>query len=135
MPRRQIRKELDGAAKMETARIRTLSQVRIEQVLMAGPPLLLCLSLSQLLAFYTSLVDRMLGSSASLTQTLAGCRQLAARVFLEQLKGSGEKLIRYPPQPPKDLAPPPQVCFPDLLPLLPLLFTTRSLSQERMKAS
>ena len=122
----------DGALKMEDAKITPLSQVRIEQVLMAGPPLLLCLSLSQLLAFYTSLVDRMLGSSASLTQTLAGCRQLAARVFLEQLKGSGEKLMRYPPQPPKDLAPPPQVCSPDSLPQLPLLLTTRCILQEGM---
>ena len=84
-------------------------QVRVEQVLMATPPLLLCFSLSQLLGFYTSLVDRLLGNSASLTHTLAGCRQLASRIFREQLKAAGDKLVRYPPPPPKDLSPPQQV--------------------------
>ena len=84
-------------------------QVRVEQVLMATPPLLLCFSLSQLLGFYTSLVDRLLGNSASLTHTLAGCRQLASRIFREQLKAAGDKLMRYPPSPPKDLSPPQQV--------------------------
>jgi hypothetical protein len=83
-------------------------QVRVEQVLLGSPPLLLCFSLSQLLAFYTSLVDRLMGSS-SLTHTLASCRQLAARVFHEQLKGFGDRLLRYPPPPPKDLSPPQQV--------------------------
>lgn len=84
-------------------------QVRVEQVLMATPPLLLCFSLSQLLGFYTSLIDRLLGDNASLTQTLASCRQLAARIFREQLQAAGDKLMRYPPPPPRDLSLPQQV--------------------------
>lgn len=74
---------------------------------MGSPPLLLCFSLSQLLAFYTALVDRLMGPS-SLTHTLASCRQLAARVFHEQLKGYGDRVLRYPPAPPRDLSPPQQ---------------------------
>ena len=84
-------------------------QVRIEQVLLGSPPLLLCFSLSQLLGFYTNLVDKLLGNDANLTQTLASCRQLASRRFQEQLKQMGEKLLRYVPPPPKDLSVPNQV--------------------------
>ena len=84
-------------------------QVRIEQVLLGSPPLLLCFTVSQLLAFYGTTVDRLLGSEGQLTEVLASCHQLAKRVFHEQLKRRGDQLVRSPPAPPKDLSPPQQV--------------------------
>lgn len=83
--------------------------MRIEQVLMTSPPLLLCFQLSQLHAFYYSLITRMVGVNAHLSQTLRSCRDMAQRVFFEQIKARGDKVLRNPPPPPKDLTPPPQV--------------------------
>lgn len=34
---------------------------------------------------------------------------MALRIFHEQIKQRGEKLVRYPPAPPRDLSPPQQV--------------------------
>ena len=87
------------------------AQVRIEGMLMAGPPLLLCFQIAQLLAFYARTVGRLAGAgnASRLADTLAGCAALARRVFAEQLKARGDRLLRYPPAPPGDLSPPPQV--------------------------
>ena len=41
--------------------------------------------------------------------SLQGCREMASRIFYDQLKGKGDQLMRYPPAPPKDLSPPHQV--------------------------
>ena len=120
--------------------------MRIEQVLLAGPALLLCFRVSQLLTFYHGTVSQLLGPgsqaralhalgpapacvaghvpdtlrggepptdvprgvAAQLAGTLAAADQLARRMFAEQLKARGDKLLRYPPAPPPDLSPPPQ---------------------------
>ena len=92
-------------------------QVRIEQVLLGSPPLLLCFTVSQLLAFYGTTVDRLLGSEGQLTEVLVSCHQLAKRVFHEQLKRRGDQLVRSPPAPPKDLSPPQQVTAMVLMPI------------------
>ncbi|KIZ02121.1 Conserved oligomeric Golgi complex subunit 6 [Monoraphidium neglectum] len=84
-------------------------RVRVEQVIMMSPPLLLCFQLSQLGAFYHDLVSRILGPSAALSTTLAGCRDMARRAFFEQLRAAGDRLLRAPPAPAADLLPPPQV--------------------------
>eukprot|EP00879_Flechtneria_rotunda_P009830 GHRR01010282.1.p1 GENE.GHRR01010282.1~~GHRR01010282.1.p1 ORF type:complete len:398 (+),score=135.87 GHRR01010282.1:1055-2248(+) len=84
-------------------------RVRIEQVLMMSPPLLLCYQLGQLTLFYHSLVVNVLGSKAALSQTLGACGELANRTFLEQLRVFGERMLRTPPPPPPDLTPPTQV--------------------------
>ncbi|KAF6250612.1 component of oligomeric golgi complex 6 [Scenedesmus sp. NREL 46B-D3] len=84
-------------------------KVRVEQVLMMTPPLLLCYQLGQLTSFYHSLLLDILGPGAALSQTLAGCRDVANRTFLEQLKAAGDRLLRSPPAPPADLSPPAQV--------------------------
>ncbi len=76
---------------------------------MAQPPLLLCFQISQLLAFYQRTVSSMMGSRCQLADTLAATCKLARRVFAEQLKARGDKLLRYPPKPQPDLSPPPQV--------------------------
>lgn len=54
-------------------------QVRIEQVLMMNPPLLLCYQLGQLTDFYCSLVVDILGAEAALSQTVGSCRDTANR--------------------------------------------------------
>lgn len=82
---------------------------------MAAPPLLLCFQISQLLAFYVRTVAGLMRGRSQLADTLAACCKLARRVFAEQLKGRGDRLLRYPPQPPADLSPPPQVRARNLL--------------------
>lgn len=84
-------------------------RVRVEQVLMMSPPLLLCYQLGQLADFYNGLVNKLLGPAAALSVTLSSCRDMAQRTFFEQLRGAGDRLLRSPPQPPADLSPPPQV--------------------------
>lgn len=84
-------------------------RVRVEQVLMMSPPLLLCYQLSQLGAFYHELVSRILGPGAALSAALAGCRDMARRAFFEQLRAAGDRLLRAPPAPAPDLLPPPAV--------------------------
>ncbi|KAK9790340.1 hypothetical protein WJX73_004685 [Symbiochloris irregularis] len=84
-------------------------KVRIEQVLLGAQPLLLCFSLTQLIGFYATTVTRLLGRSSQLAATLGACRALAARAFADHLKARGDRLLRHPPPPPADLAPPPQV--------------------------
>ena len=84
-------------------------KVRVEQVLLMNPPLLLCYQLSQLVAFYYHLIAKVLGEGAGFTQTVGSCRDMATRTFLEQLKSAGDRLLRTPPAPPPDLRPPTQV--------------------------
>jgi len=84
-------------------------KVRIEQVLMSAPSLLLCFRLSNLLAFYSATMSAILGEEGQLVETLRGCKEMASRIFFEQLKAKGDQLQRYPPAPPRDLSPPPQV--------------------------
>lgn len=86
------------------------AQVRIEQVLMSSPSLLLCFRLSHLLAFYNLTIMNLLDEEAQLVHTLKGCREMASRIFYDQLKAKGDQLQRYPPAPPKDLSPPQEVC-------------------------
>ena len=90
-------------------------QIRIEQVLTANLPLVLCFKVSQLLAFYGRTVEQMMGSGARLTDTLADCHRLANRVFHEQLTARGNKLMQFKAAPPKDLALPQQVLRPDYM--------------------
>ena len=99
--------------------------MRIEQVLTASLPLVLCFKLSQLLAFYGRTVEQMLGSGAHLTNTLVDCHRLSNRVFHEQLNARGSKLSHHKAAPPKDLSVPPQVsCRLLSLPLILLLIVT-----------
>ena len=84
-------------------------RARVEQVLVMGPPPLLCYQLAQLGAFYHDLVSRALGEGAQLSQALAGCRDMARRALSEQLRAAGDRLLRAPPAPGADLAPPPAV--------------------------
>ncbi len=102
---------------VQTAWLKSSSelQIRIEQVLTANLPLVLCFKVSQLLAFYGRTVEQMMGSGARLTDTLADCHKLANRVFHEQLTARGNKLMHFKAAPPKDLALPQQVLRPDYL--------------------
>ncbi|KAI3423947.1 hypothetical protein D9Q98_009781 [Chlorella vulgaris] len=84
-------------------------KVRIEQVLMSSPSPLLCFRLSQLLAFYLSTVEGLLGAGSQLAEALRSSRAMALRTFNDSLRAKGDKLLRHPPPPPRDLAPPPQL--------------------------
>ena len=86
-------------------------KVRIEQVLLSLPPALLCFQLTQLPSFYRTLVAGILGGDAHLPAALQACHDIAHRVFFEQLRSRGDKLVRNPPAPPADLSPPAQVCL------------------------
>lgn len=86
-----------------------MPQVRIEQVLLSSPPPLLCFRLSQLLSFYLTTVEPLLGPSSQLSEALRGCKGMALRTFQDQLRQRGDKLLRYPPAPHKELEPTPQV--------------------------
>lgn len=93
-------------------------QIRIEQVLTANLPLVLCFKLSQLLAFYGRTVEQMIGSGGKLTHTLAECHHLSTTVFHDQLRARGNRLLHHKAAPPKDLAVPQQVSLLLVLSLL-----------------
>ncbi|KAL4424572.1 hypothetical protein ABPG77_009156 [Micractinium sp. CCAP 211/92] len=84
-------------------------KVRIEQVLRSSPPPLLCFRLAQLLAFYLSTVESLLGAGSQLAEALRSSRAMALHTFQETLRQRGDKLLRYPPPPPRDLTPPQQL--------------------------
>ena len=78
-------------------------------MLLSSPPPLLCFRLSQLLSFYLRTMEPLLGAGSRLCEALRACRAMAARTLGEQLRQRGDKLLRYPPPPPRDLSPPQQV--------------------------
>ena len=84
-------------------------QVRIEQVLLSQPPLVVAYRVAHLLGFYAETLGPLVGRTAQLTVTLLACRALAARAFTDQLKARGDKLSRRPPAPLADLAVPREV--------------------------
>lgn len=64
---------------------------------------------TQLLTFYSATVQSLLGPHAQLAGTLRNAADRCKRLFSDQLSAKSEKLLRYPPPPPKDLSPPAQV--------------------------
>ncbi|GMH42570.1 hypothetical protein BSKO_10489 [Bryopsis sp. KO-2023] len=84
-------------------------KVRVEQVLIASPPVLLCFQLSQLLNFYLETIMGMVGGEFSLVGVLHGCHVMASRTFHEQLRTKGEKLLRNPPVVGQDFLPPREI--------------------------
>lgn len=84
-------------------------EMRIDSVLNSLPPPLVCFQISQLLSFYTGTIQGMVGPHAQLVSTMRGSNDRTRRIFGDQLRVRGDKLLRYPPPPPRDLGPPPQV--------------------------
>lgn len=84
-------------------------KVRVEQVLIASPPVLLSFQLSQLLKFYSETIIGLVGGDVSLVGVLQSCRGMASRTFQEQLRAKGEKLLRNPPVIGRQLSPPQEV--------------------------
>ena len=78
-------------------------------MLLSAPPLVTTFRVTQLLGFYATTLNPLVGRTAQLSVTLLACRALAARTFTEQLKARGDKLSRRPPPPPQDLSVPPPV--------------------------
>ena len=80
-------------------------RVRVEQVLMSSPGLIVAFKLNNLLEFYHTTVSGIIGRTATLAATLAGCQAMAASVFEEQLKTQSEKLLQAVAAPPANLLP------------------------------
>jgi len=86
-------------------------KVRVEQVLTTvpgtiAPSLLLTFRVGALLNFYLQTVGHFIKPEAALSTTITECKDLAQRTFYDILKAKGDKLVRHPPVPAKDLAPP-----------------------------
>lgn len=79
-------------------------KIRIEQILMANLPPLINFQLSHLLTFYLLTVLDVLGADSRLTEVLKASRAMATRVFHEQLRSRGDKILRYIQNPTKDLS-------------------------------
>ncbi|CAD7695072.1 unnamed protein product [Ostreobium quekettii] len=84
-------------------------KVRIEQVLIASPTVLLCFELSQLLAFYLETIGGLAGQRCQIVAVLRGCKEMASRTFQELLRARCDKLLRNAPVVPQDLSAPQQV--------------------------
>eukprot|EP00240_Pyramimonas_obovata_P002280 CAMPEP_0118954442 /NCGR_PEP_ID=MMETSP1169-20130426/58229_1 /TAXON_ID=36882 /ORGANISM="Pyramimonas obovata, Strain CCMP722" /LENGTH=457 /DNA_ID=CAMNT_0006902069 /DNA_START=45 /DNA_END=1415 /DNA_ORIENTATION=- len=86
-------------------------KVRVEQVLTTvpgglAPSLLLTFRISTLLKFYMATLQSVIKGEAALLQTVRECNGLAERTFYDVLKSKGDKLVRHPPAPSKELTPP-----------------------------
>ena len=73
-------------------------------MLLSAPPLVTTFRVTQLLGFYATTLNPLVGRTAQLSVTLLACRALAARTFTEQLKAPGGQAVpQTPPTPPGPL--------------------------------
>lgn len=79
-------------------------KIRIEQILMANLPPLMNFQLSQLLTFYLLTMSDVLRAESRLAEVLKTSKAMATRVFHEQLRTRGDKILRYIQNPTKDLS-------------------------------
>ncbi|KAJ3682175.1 hypothetical protein LUZ60_014748 [Juncus effusus] len=84
-------------------------KVRVDQVLQSQPSLLISYKLSNTLEFYNFTISELLGKDTALCKTIGSLKEAAQTTFFNIVKSRGEKLQRYPPLVPADLAPPPAV--------------------------
>lgn len=84
-------------------------KVRVEQVLLSSPTMLLCFQLYQLLAFYAVTLEQVAEGGIQLTRSVVQVRDMAAAGFSEQMKNKTDKLQRSPPAATRDLSCPPAV--------------------------
>ena len=84
-------------------------RVRIEQLLLANPTMILCLHLLQLLAFYTTTMTPLVGSTSALSTTLMQLRDKASTGFQEQMQARTGKLQRSPASAPRALTCAPEI--------------------------
>eukprot|EP00892_Ulva_mutabilis_P006723 jgi/Ulvmu1/4422/UM002_0147.1 len=84
-------------------------RLRVEQVLLGSPPVLMNFQLYQLLAFYLAIIQQIMPSKAALLDIIAAMRDLAHRGFQQQVSNWTDKLHRTPLPVPDDLTCPSQV--------------------------
>lgn len=84
-------------------------KVRVEQVLLSSPSLLLAFKLQSLLRFYQGTVGGILGAESALGNAMLSLCLTAERVCREQLRAHGERMARRAGGPSADLAPPPEL--------------------------
>jgi conserved oligomeric Golgi complex subunit 6 len=84
-------------------------KIRIEQVLLSSPSMVVCFNLYQLLSFYGTTVDQVMGGVSALSKVLAQVRDMSANSFNEQIKNKTDKLRRIPPCPDRALSCPSEI--------------------------
>lgn len=84
-------------------------KVRVEQVLLSSPPVLLAFELQSLLKFYRGTVAPILGGESALATALAALDTLSERVCRDQLRAFADRAARKTGSPAGDLLPPPEV--------------------------
>jgi conserved oligomeric Golgi complex subunit 6 len=84
-------------------------RLRVEQVLLGSPSILIHIQLYQLLAFYHSTVLNLMEVQSSLLATIAETKEMAYSGFQQQVKIWTDKLRRSPLTTPPDLTCPPAI--------------------------
>ncbi|XP_071798111.1 conserved oligomeric Golgi complex subunit 6-like isoform X2 [Asterias amurensis] len=82
-------------------------KVRVEQVIVAEPAIVLLYKLTNLLKFYSYTIGQLLGKEASLLACLEELEELCQKVFLNALNVLSSKLMEKVELPPADLGPTP----------------------------
>ncbi|KAG0044297.1 Golgi transport complex subunit 6 [Gryganskiella cystojenkinii] len=80
---------------------------RVEQVLMSQANAITAFKISNLIKFYSSTIERAIGSEATLSKTLQELSEASMQVFFEAVGKQSADLLRRPDAPGSDLGPPP----------------------------
>ncbi|KAJ3296955.1 Golgi transport complex subunit 6 [Borealophlyctis nickersoniae] len=84
-------------------------RVRIEQVLSSQPGAITAYRITNLIQFYSSIILKVIGSSAQLALTLEEVSEAAFKAFMDALNAQASHLLRFVQAPHQDLMPPPAV--------------------------
>ncbi|KAJ3056818.1 Golgi transport complex subunit 6 [Rhizophlyctis rosea] len=84
-------------------------RVRIEQVIAAQPPPVIAFKIVNLLQFYGTMIDKVLGSGAELAVTVRDMADAAFESFMDTLRAQAAGLLSSIQIPADDLTPPPAV--------------------------
>ncbi|KAG0296310.1 Golgi transport complex subunit 6 [Dissophora globulifera] len=82
---------------------------RVEQVLVSQANAITAFKISNLIKFYSSTIERAIGSEASLSKTLQEISEASMQVFYEAIGKQSADLLRRPETPAADLGPTPAV--------------------------
>ncbi|KAG0256026.1 Golgi transport complex subunit 6 [Mortierella polycephala] len=80
---------------------------RVEQVLVSQGNAIITFKISNLIKFYSSTIERAVGSDASLSKTLYEISESSMQVFFDAIGRQSADLLRRPDTPGADLGPPP----------------------------
>ncbi|KAG0243427.1 Golgi transport complex subunit 6, partial [Mortierella sp. GBA43] len=78
---------------------------RVEQVFVSQANAITAFKISNLIKFYSSTIDKAIGSEATLSKTLKEISELSMMVFYEAIGKQSAELLRRPESPSSDLEP------------------------------